>query len=102
MALVLKHQEKKEVIPLVQNVSSLEYDLTTLVRKMTRPKTPVIGVLQGHDEPKLAEKYRYLQTISQTYELRPVELSGKDRFDAGLDALFVLGPKALAPTSSRP
>lgn len=99
MALVLKHQEKKEVIPLVQNVSSLEYDLTTLVRKMTRPKTPVIGVLQGHDEPKLAEKYRYLQTmLSQTYELRPVELSGKDRFDAGLDALFVLGPKkALAP-----
>ncbi|MBL8933460.1 MAG: GldG family protein, partial [Archangium sp.] len=86
-------------IPLVQNVSSLEYDLTTLVRKMTRPKTPVIGVLQGHDEPKLAEKYRYLQTmLSQTYELRPVELSGKDRFDAGLDALFVLGPKkALAP-----
>jgi ABC-type uncharacterized transport system involved in gliding motility auxiliary subunit len=94
MALVLKHQEKKEVIPLVQNVSSLEYELTTLVRKMTRPKTPVIGVLQGHDEPKLAEKYRYLQTmLSQTYELRPVELSGKERFDASLDALFVLGPK---------
>jgi gliding-associated putative ABC transporter substrate-binding component GldG len=99
MAIVLKHQEKKEVIPLVQNVSSLEYDLTTLVRKLTRPKTPVIGVLQGHDEPKLNEKYRYLQTmLSQMYELRPVELGQKDRFDAGLDALFVLGPKkALAP-----
>lgn len=99
MALVLKHQEKKEVIPLVQNVSSLEYDLTTLVRKMIRPKTPVIGVLQGHDEPKLAEKFRYLQTmLSQTYELRPVELGAKERFDEGLDALFVMGPKkALAP-----
>jgi ABC-type uncharacterized transport system involved in gliding motility auxiliary subunit len=99
MALVIKHQEKKEVIPLVQNVSSLEYDLTTLVRKLTRAKTPVIGVLQGHDEPKLNEKYRYLQTmLSQTYEVRPVELNGKDRFDAGLDALYVLGPKkALAP-----
>lgn len=99
MALVLKHQEKKEVIPLVQNVSSLEYDLTTLVRKMTRPKTPVIGVLQGHEEPKLEEKYRYLQTmLSQMYELRPVTLSGKEKFDEGLDALFVMGPKtALAP-----
>lgn len=99
MAIVVKHQEKKEVIPLVQNVSSLEYDLTTLVRKLTRPKTPVIGVLQGHDEPKLNEKFRYLQTmLSQMYELRPVELGQKDRFDAGLDALFVLGPKkALGP-----
>lgn len=94
MALVLKHQEKREVVPLVQNVASLEYDLTTLVRKMTRPKTPVIGVLQGHDEPKLGEKYRYLQTmLSQMYELRPVELGQKERFDEGLDALFVLGPK---------
>ncbi len=99
MALVVKHQEKKEVIPLVQNVSSLEYDLTTLIRKLTRAKTPVIGVLQGHGEPKIEEKYRYLQTmLSQMYELRPVELSGKERFDAGLDALWVLGPKtALAP-----
>jgi gliding-associated putative ABC transporter substrate-binding component GldG len=94
MALVVKHQEKKEVIPLVQNVSSLEYDLTTLIRKLTRTKTPVIGVLQGHGEPKLEEKYRYLQTmVSQMYELKPVELSGKERFEPGLDSLWVLGPK---------
>lgn len=100
MALVLKHQEKKEVIPLIQNVSSLEYDLTTLVRKMTRPKTPVIGVLQGHEEPKLEEKYRYLQTmLSQMYELRPVTLGAKERFEDGLDALFVLGPKTALPAN---
>jgi gliding-associated putative ABC transporter substrate-binding component GldG len=98
MAIVVKHQEKKEVIPLVQNVSSLEYDLTTLVRKLTRAKTPVIGVLQGHGEPKLDEKYRYLLTmLSQMYEVRPVELSGKDRFDDTLDALYVMGPKTALP-----
>jgi gliding-associated putative ABC transporter substrate-binding component GldG len=98
MAIVVKHQEKKEVIPLVQNVSSLEYDLTTLIRKLTRAKTPVIGVLQGHGEPKLDEKYRYLLTmLSQMYEVRPVELSGKDRFDDTLDALYVMGPKTALP-----
>ncbi|MCA3014738.1 MAG: GldG family protein [Myxococcaceae bacterium] len=98
MAIVIKHQEKKEVIPLVQNVSSLEYDLTTLVRKLTRTKTPVIGVLQGHGEPKLDEKYRYLLTmLSQMYEVRPVELAGKERFDDTLDALYVMGPKTALP-----
>jgi gliding-associated putative ABC transporter substrate-binding component GldG len=98
MAIVIKHQEKKEVIPLVQNVSSLEYDLTTLVRKLTRSKTPVIGVLQGHGEPKLDEKYRYLLTmLSQMYEVRPVELAGKERFDDALDALYVMGPKTALP-----
>ncbi|MCU0695377.1 MAG: GldG family protein [Myxococcaceae bacterium] len=100
MAIVIKHQEKKEVIPLVQNVSSLEYDLTTLVRKLTRAKTPVIGVLQGHGEPKLDEKYRYLLTmLSQMYEVRPVELAGKDRFDDTLDALYVMGPKTALPAN---
>jgi gliding-associated putative ABC transporter substrate-binding component GldG len=99
MALVLKHQEKKEVIPLVQNVASLEYDLTSLLRKMTRSKSPVIGVLQGHQEPKLEDKFRYLQTVlSQTYQVKPVELGQKERFDPDLDALYVVGPKtALAP-----
>jgi gliding-associated putative ABC transporter substrate-binding component GldG len=102
MAIVIKHEDKKEVIPLVQNVQSLEYDLTSLVRKLTRPRTPVIGVLQGFDEPKLDEKYRFLQAaLSQTYEVRPVRLDGKDRFDADLDALLVLGPKTALPPSAQ-
>lgn len=99
MALVLKYQEKKEVIPLVQEVGSLEYDVTSLIRKMTRSKTPVVGVLQGHGEPSLNEKLGGLQTLlSQTYEVRPVELGDKERFEGELDALFVVGPKtALKP-----
>jgi gliding-associated putative ABC transporter substrate-binding component GldG len=98
MALVVKYQEKKEVIPLVQNVASLEYDLTSLIRKLGRSKTPVIGVLQGHGEPALNEKFRALQTVlSQTYEVRPVELGTKPSFDATLDALYVLGPRTALP-----
>jgi ABC-type uncharacterized transport system involved in gliding motility auxiliary subunit len=83
----------------VQNLPGLEYDLTTLVRKLTRPKTPVIALLQGHDEPKPQEKLRNLSALlSQQYELRSVELQGKERFDADVDALLVLGPeKPLQP-----
>ena len=99
MGLVLKHQEKKEVIPVVKSVDGLEYDLTTLIRKLARARTPVIGILQGHEEPALREKLRFLSSaLSQTYELRPVTLGEKDRFDASLDALLVIGPKtALSP-----
>ncbi|MBL8949478.1 MAG: Gldg family protein [Myxococcaceae bacterium] len=94
LGLVIRHHEKKEVIPVVQNLAGLEYDLTTLVRKLTRTKTPVIGLLQGHDEPKPNEKLRNLTSLlSQQYEVRPVELQGKDRFEADLDALLILGPE---------
>ncbi|MFY0522825.1 GldG family protein [Archangium gephyra] len=94
MGIVIKHQEKKEVIPVVQDIRTLEYDLTSLVRKLTRPKTPVLGVVQGHDAPALHEKLTRLQTLlSQMYEVRPVDLSGKERVDADVDALLVIGPK---------
>lgn len=93
MGLVITYQEKKEVIPVVQDTRTLEYDLTSLIRKMTRPKTPVIAILQGHGEPKLEEKLGRLQRVlSQTYQVRPLELSGKDKIDADVDALFVIGP----------
>ncbi len=95
MGIVIKHQEKKEVIPVVQDVRTLEYDLTTLVRKLTRPKTPVLGVLQGHGAPRLDEKLTRLQTLlSQMYEVRPVDLTSQARVDADVDALLVVGPKA--------
>jgi gliding-associated putative ABC transporter substrate-binding component GldG len=94
MGLVIKHLEKKEVIPVVQNVGSLEYDLTSLIRKMTRTRTPVIGIVQGHDEPKAEEKLRNLMSVlSQTYSPRPVELGTKDKVDDDVDALWVIGPK---------
>jgi gliding-associated putative ABC transporter substrate-binding component GldG len=94
MGIVIQHQEKKEVIPVVQDIRTLEYDLTSLVRKLTRPKTPVLGVVQGHDAPALHEKLTRLQTLlSQMYEVRPVDLSGKERVDADVDALLVIGPK---------
>jgi gliding-associated putative ABC transporter substrate-binding component GldG len=93
MGIVIKHQEKKEVIPVVQDTRTLEYDLTTLVRKLTRPRTPVLGVVQGHDAPRLHEKLTRLRTLlSQLYEVRTVDLAGKERVDADLDALLVIGP----------
>jgi gliding-associated putative ABC transporter substrate-binding component GldG len=93
MGIVITYQEKKEVIPVVQDTRTLEYDLTSLIRKMTRPKTPVIAVLQGHEEPKLEEKLGRLRTLlSQTYQVRPFDLSSKDKVDEDVDALLVIGP----------
>lgn len=94
MGLVIRHQENKEVIPVVQQVSGLEYDLTSLIRKMTRKKTPVIGVLQGHEGPRLEEKLNRLNTVlGQTYSVRPLDLTGKEKVDDEVDALLVIGPR---------
>ncbi len=103
LGVVLRYGEKKEVIPFIQSVSTLEYDLTTLIRKMSRPKKPVVALLQGHDEPKLEEKLSRLQMLlSQMYEVRPLDLTSKDKVDDDVDALWVVGPKtAFKPNEIR-
>jgi gliding-associated putative ABC transporter substrate-binding component GldG len=103
MALVVKHQEKKEVIPVVRTTEGLEYHLTSMIRRMTRQKQPVLAVLQGHDAPKLEEKLTQLQAaLAQTYSVRPIDLSGKDKIDDDVDSLWVVGPKtALQPNEIR-
>ena len=93
MGLVIRHGEKKETIPVVQSVASLEYDLTSLIRRLTRTKTPVIGLLQGHGEPA-PDHLRALQGIlGENYEVKPVQPAPNATFDASIDAIFVLGPK---------
>jgi gliding-associated putative ABC transporter substrate-binding component GldG len=94
MGVVVKYGENKEVIPVVQDVASVEYDLTTLIRKLTRKKAPVLAVLQGHGEPKMEEKFRHLETVlSQMYAVKPLDLGDKDRIDDDVDGLLILGPK---------
>jgi len=93
MGIVLGYQEKKEVIPVVQDTRNLEYDITALIRKMTRSKTPVIGVIQGHDEPKLNERlHQFENALSEVYQVRPLDLSGKQKIEDEIDAIMVVGP----------
>lgn len=93
MGLLIRHGEKKEVIPVVQEVRSLEYNLTTLIRKLVRARAPVVAILTGHGEPALNEKLTELQTVlSESYEVRSLDLTQKEKVDDDVDALFVLGP----------
>ena len=49
MGLAIEYDGKTEVIPVVQQTESLEYDLTTIIRKMARERMPKVAFLGGHD-----------------------------------------------------
>jgi gliding-associated putative ABC transporter substrate-binding component GldG len=97
MGLAVRFGEETESIPVVQDISTLEYDLTTMIRRLTRTKQPVVAVLQGHGELNPDEQLaRIKAAMEQNYELRPVTLgSGGDAtIPDDADALLVLGPKS--------
>ena len=94
MGLAISYGEDREVIPVVQNTAGLEYDLTTLIRKLTREKIPKIALLTGHDEPSLNEEMgRFYGLLTQLYDVTPLDLSATPEIDQDVDAVLVVGPK---------
>ena len=95
MGISVRYGEEKESLPVVQDTSSLEYDLTTMIRRLTRSKQPVVGIIQGHGEMNPDEQLgRIKQAMEQNYEVRPVTIAaGADaKIPDDVDAILVVGP----------
>jgi gliding-associated putative ABC transporter substrate-binding component GldG len=77
----------------VQNVERLEYDLTTAILKLTRPRK-VVAFLTGHGERDLYGDYAAVnQLLSKQYEVRTQDLSDGSLVPEDVDTLVVAGPK---------
>ncbi len=96
MGISIRYGEEKESLPVVQDTSSLEYDLTTIIRRLTRTKTPVLAVVQGHGEPSPDEGLQKIKgALEQNYEVRPLTLASEGaeaKVPDDVDALLVIGP----------
>jgi len=69
MGLVMIHADRKEVIPVVEDVRGLEYDLTTNIKKITSEDTLTVGRLGDFNlaekiEAGIKERYKYVEVVS--------------------------------------
>ena len=96
MGIAILYEDKKEVIPVVQNTSSLEYDLTSAIIKLTNTETSTIGFLAGHDEFDInAQNNAQLrQELAKQYEIQTVEIKDGKPIDEKISTLVVAGPKS--------
>lgn len=94
MGLAVHYGEQTEVIPVIQNTGNLEYELTTIIRKLVRPRVPKVAFLVGHDgpEPK-KDMSRLWGMLGQLYDLTELDLTRMPMIE-DLDAVIVAGPKS--------
>ena len=97
MGVAIQYESKREVIPFVQDLSRLEYDLTSAIRRMTRERKPVVGFLSGHGEPSPFEDMAaFYEGLGANYDARTVEASvlvGEEK----PDVLLVVAPTDTIP-----
>ena len=96
---------KTEAIPVIQesDLSNIEYDLTSLIVKLTQPREMVVGFLQGHDEHSMnsspygaqqegADYTGVSQVLSRNYDVKSINFARGDTLE-GVDALIAAGAK---------
>jgi gliding-associated putative ABC transporter substrate-binding component GldG len=92
LGLCLQYGDKSEAIPQIVNDAGLEYQLSSLIKKMTVKKKK-IAFTTGHGESDLNQGLQALkQDIEQEYEVTTLNPSSAE-IGADVDALVVAGPK---------
>ncbi len=92
MGMVFLYEDKKEVIPVVQNLGTLEYEISSTVKRLTSHGKKKVGFLNGQGEPPMTELRAIQETLGKQYELTAVDVSKGAQVPADIGALIVMAP----------
>jgi gliding-associated putative ABC transporter substrate-binding component GldG len=92
MGMVFLYEDRKEVLPVIQNTATLEYEVSSTIKRLTSRTRKAIGFLSGHGEPGLNELTRAQELLRRQYDVQTVSLSGIGAVPVNLSALIVMAP----------
>lgn len=81
-----------EVLPFIDPNGSIEYALSTAIKKLTVSNRPLIGFVQGQGEQPVEAFQQVLADLSVLYDVRPVTLSDTTRNLFKFKTLVVVAP----------
>lgn len=103
LGISIQYGEKNEILPVVQSIVNVEYDLVASIKKVTSAEEKTIGFLSGYGEPKLDERISIngeadtlgllKQGLDRNYVVKNINLSQGDSLKQ-IDTLLIIGPKA--------
>ncbi len=97
MGIAILYADRHEAIPVVQDVYTLEYDLTAAILRVLSDEKRTIGYLTGNQEPDISREYESLnRLLSQSYDVRAVDLDeGRTPVPDDIYTLLVARPQSV-------
>ncbi len=95
LGIAISYLDRQEVIPVVQDTYTLEYDLTSAILKVSQDEAYVVGVLAGPVAHELGTDLTNLnEMLRKQFQVRPVNLrEGEEPVPSDVDLLIIPGPK---------
>jgi len=88
MGLAFVYKDKIETIPVISDVSALEYEISSTIKSLLSEGKKSIGFITGHGENPL---FGFKKVLRKHYEVRNVNISEDDLVD--MDLVILAGPK---------
>lgn len=95
LGLVFLYEGKQETIPVVQSADNLEYEITSLIKKMTSTVKRKVGFVTGQGEVELSKLATIQKTLSEQYEVTSVDLKTSAVIDPEIGVLVIMSPKSV-------
>lgn len=94
LGMVIKYGDKTQAIPVIQDTSDFEYQVTSSIKKVTNNRIANLGFWQGNGsadaQNEVAEAFKRLSAI---YNVSPVNYAAEKKIPDDLDTLIIIGPK---------
>ena len=82
MGMVILYEDKKEVLPVIQTTTGLEYEITTRIKKLVETNKPTVGIAQV--EGQVSQTQNIQNILRQRYNVQTVNLSDEVRVEIGV------------------
>ena len=92
MGAILQMDDRKEIIPLVEPGGSMEYMLTSAIKKLSLTNKPKIAFLQGHGEPSLKSSSQVRGQLSILYDVETYTLTDTTDIPSHYKAIAIINP----------
>jgi len=98
LGIVVSYLDNQEVLPVVQDTYTLEYDLTAAILKVSRDRDYVVGVLTGPVEHEVnSDLTQMKELLDKQFTVRTVNLQeGQMEVADDIDLLIIAGPNSVS------
>jgi len=91
--MVVSYAGEDEVIPVLQQINNLEYQITSKLKKIQKGELPILGIYQTNPSEKPISLLQ--QLLADIYQIKTISLNQDDQTPGDFDSLIVI-------TSSQP
>ena len=83
--------DKKETIPVIDRIDNLEYEITSLIKRLTSDRQPILGISSTGTEQEKQTMQKLYEALGRNYNVQPIDLN--EPIEESVDGVLVLAPR---------